>query len=191
MWCLCRRKSTVCCGGLLLLRRLTVGGHVSALRDVSRLMGPSVIYRRSVEFRVEHGLAMVSIGELRAHRPADRAPGVRFTAKMPFIWAEAPRVIGCDVFATRRAFGIIRCGRLGARAAARPHRVPGDVFRRRAAAARNSTGVMRMSAQGSGVVLHLQAAPQYVRPGRCGDRCQRRDRDMDPAILGCDPDLFR
>lgn len=51
-------------------------------------------HAESVEFAVEHGLAMVSIGELVAYRRRIEPQVVRFTAATLPTWAGASRVIG-------------------------------------------------------------------------------------------------
>lgn len=119
-------------------------------------------HAESVEFAVEHGLAMVSIGELVAYRRRIEPQVVRFTAATLPTWAGASRVIGFrDVYDLGEHLAVI-VGAVGAGVPVPLHVhiecLTGDVFGSTACRCGEELNgaLARMSAQGSGVVLYLR-----------------------------------
>lgn len=119
-------------------------------------------HAESVEFAVEHGLAMVSIGELVAYRRRIEPQVVRFTAATLPTWAGASRVIGFrDVYDLGEHLAVI-VGAVGAGVPVPLHVhiecLTGDVSGSTACRCGEELNgaLARMSAQGSGVVLYLR-----------------------------------
>ncbi|WP_057709221.1 3,4-dihydroxy-2-butanone-4-phosphate synthase [Mycobacterium tuberculosis] len=151
-------------GGAVALPRGGDGRRPAALCEIVSPDNPVQMahHAESVEFAVEHGLAMVSIGELVAYRRRIEPQVVRFTAATLPTWAGASRVIGFrDVYDLGEHLAVI-VGAVGAGVPVPLHVhiecLTGDVFGSTACRCGEELNgaLARMSAQGSGVVLYLR-----------------------------------
>lgn len=159
-------------------------GRAAALCEIVSRRHPARMARgcELTEFAVEHGLPIVSIGELVAYRRRTEPQVVRLTETALPTWAGNSRVIG---FRDTHDGGEHLAMIVGAAGAGVP--VPlhvhvecltGDVFGSKACRCGGELhgALARMSAQGSGVVIYLRPPG---RPRACG-LFARHDAAVDP-----------
>ena len=147
--------------------------RAAALCEIVSRRNPALMARgfELTEFAFEHGLPIVSIGELAAYRRRTEPQAVRLTETVLPTWAGDSRVIG---FRDAHDGGVHLAMIVGSPGAGVP--VPlhvhvecltGDVFGSKACRCGGELNgaLTRMSAQGSGVVIYLRPPGQ---PQACG-----------------------
>lgn len=158
--------------------------RAAALCEIVSRRNPALMARgvELIEFAVEHGLPIISIDELVAYRRRTEPQVLRLTETVLPTWAGDSRVIGFrDVHEGGEHLAMI----IGSANAGVP--VPlyvhlecltGDVFGSKLCACGRelNSALVRMSAQGSGVVVYLRPSGQ---PRAC-DLFGRRDAAGDP-----------
>ena len=158
--------------------------RAAGLCEIVSRRNPALMARgvEVTEFAVEHGLAVVSIAELVSYRRRTEPQVVRLTETVLPTWAGNSRVIGFrDAHDGGEHLAMI-IGPAGAGVPVPLHVhvecLTGDVFGSKACACGEElhSALMRMSAQGSGVVVYLRPSGH---PRACG-LFARRDAGGDP-----------
>jgi 3,4-dihydroxy 2-butanone 4-phosphate synthase / GTP cyclohydrolase II len=147
--------------------------RVATLCEIVSRRNPTLMARGTelTEFAIEHGLAIVSIGELVAYRRRTEPQVVRLTETVLPTWAGDSRVIGFrDVHDGGEHLAVI-IGSAGTGVPVPLHVhvecLTGDVFGSKACRCGGelSNALARMSAHGSGMVVYLRPSAQ---PRACG-----------------------
>ncbi|GAB3021339.1 3,4-dihydroxy-2-butanone-4-phosphate synthase [Mycobacterium bourgelatii] len=155
------------------LARMAGRGQAAALAEIVSRRRPTQIARGTelVEFAVEHGLPVVSIGELVAYRRRTEPQVVRLAEAILPTWAGDSRVIGFrDVHdGGEHLVAIVGTVDAGVPVPLHVHVecLTGDVFGSKACRCGGELNgaLARMSAQGSGVVVYLRPSGP---PRACG-----------------------